>query len=245
MTQQLHAIVARQRSVAERTKRELTGIYHAVQHAPTFTGGVRELVPLREDDVPPEPPEMTLPPTTAHKMFQRIEKLLTEAWDAMATRDRSNMDATGDIVVDGVRVEGVPISTLLSLEKHLADLRTVVNSMPVRDPSKVWTPDEDQGFHRAPEMRKVKTRKTVQPVVLSPATDRHPAQVQALPGDEPVGFYLTTEFSGAFSSQDKESIVDRLNKMVDAVRTARAEANRAEVTEMRLGAELLGYIFAR
>lgn len=243
---QLHKVVAIQRAVGERTKRELTDLYRTAQHAPMYMGSVKEMVSKNDEDVPSEPPEVTLPPMTADKLIRRMETLLTEAWDLMATRDRSNMNATGAIVIgDRTLVEGVPLSTLLSLEKHLQNVRTIIESMTVRDPSKVWTFDADQGIHRAPTVRKPKTRKTIKGVTLYEATDQHPAQVQAVNQDEIVGHYVLTDFSGAFSAQEKETYLDRINTMIDAVRAARTEANTTEVVDLRIASELLGYLFAR
>lgn len=241
---QLHTIVSRQAAVASRAKDELTELYRLVGHGPMFTGSTREMRSSVED-IPSEPTEVTLPPLTAQKVFQRIQKALSESWDLMATRDRSNQDARADIVVDGTRLaEGVPVSTLLSLEKQLTNLRTVIKSMPVRDPSQDWRLDEDHGFHRTPEKRKAKTRKTIHPVVLYPHTDKHPAQVREVPADDVVGQYVTIEFSGALSIRDRESLVDRVNNLLDAVKTARTEANTTVVTDVRLASELLGYVFA-
>lgn len=244
MTQQ-HTIVAKERSVSERTNRELTDIYHQVQHPPMFMGSVKEMVATNEE-VPNEPPEITLPALTAQDVFTRVIKLLTDAWDVTATRDRTNMSAQADIVVDGhTLAHDIPVSTLLSLEKQLVNMRTVIKAMPVRDPSKLWAFDADQGFHRAPERRTVKTRKVMKALVLVQPTKEHPARAESYPSDEPVGHYVTTEFSGAFSAQDRQSLVDRLNTLIDAVKTARSEANRTEVTDVHMGAELLGFIFAR
>lgn len=241
---QLHVAVALCTDVASRTRKVLTEVYRDAAHAPMFMGSIRAMRSIKED-VPDEAAEISMPSLTAQTLFQRIQKILTESWDLMATRDRSNMDAKADIVVDGeTRAEGVPVSTLLSLHKQLTDLRTVLIAMPIRDPSRVWTFDADQGVYRAPEVSKARTRKVVRAQELSPATDRHPAQVQAYNTDEVVGHYVTTDFSGALSFQEKEDMVDRLNKVIDAVKAARTEANKTEVTHVRIASELLGYIFA-
>ena len=242
MTQQ-HVIVAAQRAVSRRTREEVTRLHRLAQHAPTFVGSVKEMQPI-DADVPAEPPEMVLPSMTARELFQRLQTILAPAWDLTATRDRSNMDATGDIVVDGrVVVEGVPVSTLLSLEKQLDDMRTVITNMPTRSAAKVWTFDEAQGFYRGPEVRNAKTRKVVKPLVVIPPTDKHPGQGQTTTVDETVGHYVVTEFSGALSAKEKETLVDRVNEVADAVKAARVEANRTEVTELKLGSKLLGAIF--
>lgn len=240
---ELHAVVARHSAVAPRTRKQLTDVYHQAQHGPQFVGGVKEMRSINEE-VPDEAPEITLPRLTAQTFFLRLRKILTDWWDLTATRDRSNMDAAADIRVDGeILAEGVPVPTLLSLEKWLTDLRTVVEAMPVRDPSKIWRFDADQGFYRAPEMRKAKTRKVTKGAELSAATDKFPANAIAVTVDEVVGHYVATEFSGAQSAQERDSIVDRLNGVIDAVKIARTEANKTEVTDVRLAAKLLDRIF--
>lgn len=243
---QLHTIVARQRGVAARTREELARLYGLAQHPPTFLGGTKEFVSKNDEDVPNEPPETTLPSMTAQQLFRRVEKLLTESWDVMSTRDRSNMDASADIVVGGETLaENVPLSTLLSLEKQLADLRTVFTGMPVLDPAKPWTFDEAQGFAKTPETRKARTRKIVKGAVLHEGTEKHAPQVQAYHDDEIIGHTVTVEFSGAISPQDKEDLIDRTNALIDAVKAARTVANQTEVTDFRPANRLLGYIFTR
>lgn len=242
---ELHTVVARYQGLDGRTREELTEVYRNAGHHPLFQGSIRAMQSINEE-VPDEQAEISLPALTAQTLFQRIEKILTDPIDLMATRDRSNMDAKADIVVDGETLaEGVPVSTLLSLHKKFTDMRTVLKALPVRDPSKVWTFDRDQGVHRSPEMRKARTRKTIRAAELSPATDRHPAQVTPYNTDEVVGHYVTTEFSGAPSPQERQDLVDRVNKLIDAVKAARTEANKAAVTDMRIGSKLLGYVFAR
>lgn len=242
---ELHTVVARYQGVAARTRDELTEVYRNAGHHPLFMGSIRAMQSINEE-VPDEQAEISLPSLTAQTLFQRIEKILTESIDLMATRDRSNMDAKADIVVDGETLaEDVPVSTLLSLHKQFTDLRTVLKAMPVRDPSKVWTFDRDLSVHRAPEVSKARTRKEIKAAELSPATDRHPAQVQPFNMDVVVGHYVTTEFSGAPSPQEKQDLVDRLNKLIDAVKAARTEANTAPVTDVRIASKLLGYAFGR
>jgi hypothetical protein len=242
---ELHTVVARYQGVAARTREELTEVYRKVGHAPLFMGSIREMRSINEE-VPDEKPEISLPSLTAQTLFQRIQNILTESWDLMATRDRSNMDAAADIVVDGETLaERVPVSTLLSLHKQFTDLRTELKAMPVRDPSKVWTFDRDLSVYRAPEVSKARTRKEIKAAELSPATERHPAQVTPFNLDVVVGHYVTTEFSGAPSTQERQDLVDRVNKLIDAVKTARTEANQAAVTDVRIGSKLLGYVFAR
>jgi hypothetical protein len=242
---QLHAIVARQRGVATRAKDELTRLYRLAQHPPTFLGGTRRFDSDKED-VPSEAPETTIPPMTAERLIDRVIKLLTEAWDLAATRDRSNMDARADIVVDGeTLVVDVPVTTLMALEKWLVDLRTVFTSTPVRDPAFQWTRAEGATYFQTAPQEKLRTRKITEGVVLYPHTDRHPAQVKEANRDETVGKIVTVQFSGAMSLEEKEKLVDRINALIDAVKTARTVANETEVTDFRLGAKLLGYIFAR
>jgi hypothetical protein len=242
---QLHTIVARQRGVATRVRDELTRLYHRAQHAESFLGRTRRFESDKED-VPSEAPETNVPPMTAERLIERVSKLLTESWDLAATRDRSNMDARADIVVgEDTLVSNVPVTTLMALEKQLVDLRTVFAAMPARDPAFEWVRAEGTTYFKTAPQEKVRPRKIVEGVVLYPHTERHPAQVKEASRDEIVGKTITVTFSGAMSLQEKESLIDRINELVDAVKEARTVANQVEVTDFRVAGPLLRHIFAR
>jgi hypothetical protein len=75
------------------------------------------------------------------------------------------------------------------------------------------------------------------------ATKEHPAQVEMYMEDVWVGTWTTTKFSGAIPAAVRNAMLERMRKLLDAVKTAREEANNLEVRPVKVGAALLGYIF--
>jgi hypothetical protein len=60
-----------------------------------------------------------------------------------------------------------------------------------------------------------------------------------------VGTWTTTKFSGAIPARTRNDLLERVRKLLDAVKAAREEANGLEVKPQKVGAALLGYIFDR
>jgi hypothetical protein len=58
-----------------------------------------------------------------------------------------------------------------------------------------------------------------------------------------VGYWKTVKFSGALPASRIQDMLDRVEKLQQAVKFAREEANNAEVEEMKAGEVLFGYIF--
>jgi hypothetical protein len=75
-----------------------------------------------------------------------------------------------------------------------------------------------------------KTEKSVIPVTLSPATDKHPAQVQAVTKDVVVGKFSTIKRSGAATAIQKAEALKRVDELLVEVKQARMRANETAVT---------------
>jgi hypothetical protein len=74
------------------------------------------------------------------------------------------------------------------------------------------------------------------------ATDKHPAQTELLSLDFQVGKYETTYLSGKISVVQKNEMVKRIEKMIEAVKIARAKANNVDVVNIALGKKIFDYI---
>ncbi len=80
--------------------------------------------------------------------------------------------------------------------------------------------------------------------MLYPATPDHPAQTQLITEDVIAGSWLTIKYSGAIAVPRKKQLQQRIEKLANAVKSAREEANSLEVTEKKLGKEVFDYLFA-
>jgi hypothetical protein len=241
---QLHTIVALEQSARTTSMHGLTQLYHLTQQVSNFKGKFRVYTPFAESE-PEETLESTLPALHAHKLLGQVRELLARPWDLGATRDATNMTAKAPIVVDGVTlVDNVPVVTLLTLHDQLVNLRTELANIPTLSPTVDWQNGARQGLKVAVS-KKPRTKKVMKSLVLHPPTKEHPAQTHAYSDDEVCGEIITTEFSGAIDPDEKDALLVRINKLIEAVKAARTVANQAEVVDFTVADELLSYVFAR
>lgn len=168
--------------------------------------------------------------------------------DLIMTNESANMDAMGDIVVDGnVIVETVPVTFLMQFQKFLEqEVRGLVSNLPVQDPAEEWSvsASERQGVFESNEAETFRTRKVQKPIVLYPATDKHPAQTQLITEDVVDGYWTKKRFTGAISQSRKDELIERVEKLIAAVKSAREKANDLEVTDHPAGKAIFDYLFS-
>ena len=61
--------------------------------------------------------------------------------------------------------------------------------------------------------------------------------------DVVVGYWKTVKFSGALPATRIKELLDRVDKLQQAVKYAREEANNTEVTDQHVGDTVFGYLF--
>jgi hypothetical protein len=168
--------------------------------------------------------------------------------DIYLRKEEANQRAKADVMIgDEVLAKDVPATVLLGLETKLAALRAVYEAIPTLMPGPTWVRDTDAklpGVWRSvhPDQR-VKTRKTIEPVVLVAATREHPAQVEKVSVDKPIGKITIQTLSGMTTSAAKSETLGRLDRLIGAVKKARQRANGVEVNKaLRIGDALMGYV---
>lgn len=208
-----------------------------------YTGLSRAYTP-KEEEGEQLPSESTSVQVKVRQVLQDVKSHLISLFDTVATKDYANCHAKADIVVDGtVLLTGVPATYILFLEKQLAELLAFVKKIPLLDASEVWHYDENQDCYATEPVETLRTKKVLQRFTLAEATKEHPAQVQAYQEDVPTGRWKTIKYSGAFPARELNEIITRIEKVQQAVKFAREEANRAEAKQQRTGEPLLRYIF--
>ncbi len=175
------------------------------------------------------------------------------ALDAYLQKEATNQKASADIIVGEGSVSqvtiavGVPATVLLGLETKLTELRAVYEAIPTLAPGPVWNLDLTArgagGVYAAanPDVT-FRTRKTLKPIVMAPATEHHPAQVQAVTEDVPVAKIVTNHKSGMMTTAQKSALLDRVDQLLRAVKRARQRANGTEVVKQNIGAALFDFI---
>lgn len=245
----LNQVIAIETGVKKKSYEALTEAHKALQKNELFNGFNKTFTP--KDDDPNSPLGERLPPENkkvqikAKDLVESSVAGLTEFFDIAAARDWGNCEAKGDIVVDGTTIlTAVPVSYLLFLEKQLNDLKTFVTKLPTLDPSETWSYDANQDLHAAPPAGTARTKKVVRPLVLYEATDKHPAQVKEVTEDLFSGTWTTLKYSSAFPVSKVNEMLRRVEKLQQAVKIAREQANSLEVETKNVGKPLLDFLFA-
>lgn len=243
-TTTLSQIIALEKDVRAQAQRSLDQAAADVTKGGPLNGVSRTYQP-RAEDGDQLPTESTRVQITVDDVNQRLAANLTRLWDLTATKDLANTQARADVVVDGnTIIADAPGTFLVWFEKQLAELRGYLAKLPVLDPAEEWHPDPVSAAWRSEPAKTVRSRKIPHNHVLSLATEHHPAQVQVFTVDEPVGDWTTVKFSGAIPEVQRRTFLDRVDTLARAVKYAREEANRQSVTDVKVGAAVLDWLFA-
>jgi hypothetical protein len=241
----LSAVLAVRKGIKSRSLSVVTALSKIVQKPELFEGFAR--VYRKRDDA-----DMDLP--SERKVVQyRVKDALSalrmskiELIDTSAQVDEGNTRAKASVWVDGKEVlPEIPVETLLSLEKELVDIRTFVEAIPVLDHAEAWKPEADgnSGLWVTEVTSTLKTKKVQKSLVLLEPTKEHPGQAQLITEDQIVGFWETQKQSGALRRSDKESILARTDKLLNAVKQAREQANDTVVSpNFGIGAKLFDFL---
>lgn len=243
MTAKLNQIIAIEKGVKSTAFQELTEAHHQLQK-PTLLSGISRTYQPRDEEGEQFPPEFTKVQVTAEAVVKDTAKILTKLFDVTATKDWANCVAKADVVVDGRAIlKDVPATYLLFLEKQLVDLHTFVKKLPTLDPSETWSFDPSADCYVTDPVQTAKTKKVPRNHVKAEATEKHPAQVEVFHEDVVVGYWKTLKFSGALPATRVKELLGRVEKLQEAVKFAREEANGLEAPDKKTGDAVLGYLF--
>ena len=240
----LTQLVAVEKGVRAVVEREVTDQYHLLDKGDTLLNGLTKTYRPRDEEGAQLPSQTQLVQVKVDDVLNTVAKHLTRLFDVTFTKDAANTTTKADIVIDGELpiARDVPIPTLLFLEKQLEDIRSVFRRLPTLDPGETWHDDSASGFWRSEPADTVRTKKIPRAHVLYEATDKHPAQVQSYTEDVVEGYWTTTKFSGAIPRERKVELLARVEKLIEAVKYAREQANLAEVENKQVGASVFAYL---
>ena len=244
MAAKLNQVIAIEKGVKSRATSAVNENYKLIQKAELFNGFDKKYQP-KDEDGDRLPNENKFVQHNAMTVLGSTQKALGELYEVTARKDWTNMKAAADIVIDGVvALPAVPVTFLLFLEKNLTDLRTFISHLPVLDAAEDWKIDINSGLYKTNPVSTSRTKKVQKPLVLFPATDKHPAQTQLVVEDVIAGLWDTVKLSGAMPRPVVAGYLERVEKFLKAVKEAREEANMTpEVASPDVGAAVFGYIF--
>jgi hypothetical protein len=213
-----------------------------------FVGTVKEIRHFAEEDVKLDVTEIKEMVSTVAEKLRYAAVPNIRALDAFFQKEATNQKALADLVIDDkVLVSAMPGTALLGLESKLTELREVYAAIPTLSPGPSWVKDMDRdgggNVYRSehPDVT-FRTRRVIKPIIMSPATKEHPAQVQAVNEDVPVAKINTQHLSGMLTTAEKSDLLGRLDKLIRAAKRARQRANSTEVIQGKVGKTLLDFI---
>jgi hypothetical protein len=239
----LNQIIAVEKGVKAQSLRDLTDA-HQILQKPALLNGIARTYRPKDEEGEQFPPESTKVQVKAEEVVRKTAEILSKLFDVVATKDWANTQAKADVVVDGqVLLAQVPATYLLFLEKQLVDMYTFVRKLPVLDASETWVFDPSSDSWATEPVQTTKTKKIPRNHVKAEATEHHPAQVEVYYEDVVVGQWRTVKFSGSMPATRVNELLERVEKLQQAVKFAREEANNLEVQDQKLGAKLFQYLF--
>lgn len=240
----LNQIIAVEKGIKSRSVQELATAQQALAKTALLSGIARTYRP-KDEDGEQLPPESTKVQVKAEEVIRKTAEILTKLFDVTATKDWTNVQAHADVVVDGqTLLSQVPITYLLFLEKQLVDLQAFIKKLPVLEASETWNFDASADCWATEPIQTLKTKKVPRNHVKAEATEHHPAQVEVYYEDVVVGYWRTVKFSGALPAQRINELLERIEKLSQAVKFAREEANNTEAQQQHIGERLFQYLLS-
>lgn len=236
-------ILALEKGTKNKTEREVADLHRKATSVQALNGFEKRYEPLNEDGYV-FPGESLLVQENWQDAIAQVGDLLSRLIDVTYAKDHTNTKILVDVVVDGETIiDQIPGHHLLFLDKILQDVRTFVMKIPNLDPATEWHWNTEQGLYASEPLKTMRSVKVEEPLVLYPATDRHPAQTQLISKDVPVGTWTTIKYSGAIPPEKKQELIERVDKLQDAVKMALAAGNQEEVTAAKIGQDVFSYLF--
>lgn len=197
-----------------------------------------------------QPEEQSSIQTTVREEIKWLTPILAKSLDASYQIDLANTLAKADIETeDGTTLlHNVPATSLLRMEHRFQEIHDLIAAIPTLDPAKGFATDTQRGsgIYKARDVKKFRTKKEFKPVVMVPPTKEHPAQVEKLYEDVPVGELLTQEWSALITPDTKAKLLNQCDQLSRAIKRALARANGQEVDvrNHKVAEKLLEYVFS-
>jgi len=247
MSGQLHELIAVEAELKATANKLSTESLKTLNKDTLFMGQTRKLTMFSTENEMLNGVEHQQLTTTVDENLDYLMDHITNYWDAVAQKDATNQQAKADIVIDGtVLAKDLPVTFLLGLETKINDLRKVYDAIPTLAPGIKWNKDEQASklgvfVMNTPEVS-FKTEKDIEFRSAAEATKEHAEQIVQVAVTKNIGKYETIKESGMLTPMEKAMRINRLDKLLNAVKKSRQRANSAPIVNISCADALLSYI---
>lgn len=252
MATYLHQLIAVQTGVDEEVAKTLGSVRHLLtiegdQDPKTGLSRTYENKVEGGDELPEQSRRVQI---TAAELVERAHTALERLFNLKFTREEGNCNARADVTVDGTTLlSDVPVGYLMFLEAQVKQIVGMIDMIPTLNPAEEWTDTAvglREGLWQSRPRKTAVPRRVPQVQILSPAQvidgQKFEPQVRPYETEVTVGWWTTVKYSGQMDPKVQQDMRARAVKVQEAVRKAREQANRLEVTD-RKATPLLDYIF--
>lgn len=180
-----------------------------------------------------------LPTTDVVSTLAYTLALWAQAQNIRATKDLTNTVASADVMLKGeVFLTAVPADTLMGLISQAKELKEMLVLAPTLDPTKKWAKNP-AGFYMSPVVTSVKSKKEEYGLELSPATEKHPAQVKPSTREVPVGKFEDQVFSTLWTTNQKAAALMWIDELTSELQAALQRANQVDIKTSNVGLSVM------
>lgn len=181
------------------------------------------------------------------QMYTTVPKQLALFWkegfidklDVCHQINVTNCSAQADVVLYGTTIfKDVPVTTLMEVSKFLIiEWKPLLEAVPTLDSTKGFELDGSAGENIYKAIERVNSREQTEfyGLILSPATDKHPAQVSKENRRVITGYKHEQEWSGMLTPARKSQLLSNCEDLVIALKVAASRANDIDASKATIG----------
>lgn len=234
----LHEILAAEKTVKDQNKvlldNTLTKFKKSENYFRGYTKTLKMIADSDENKAIEEAAREDKPViTNVYETLDYLFSFWAKNEDFQAQKNEANTRAVSYLEFRGQRLlENVPVDELLGLLDRLGGLRSVLLEAPSIDSSRTWEQGAVKYTWRATaDDVGTKTEKRLTPIVMSPATDKHPAQIEKVVNDVVIGKTTTRKSSGELTAQQKADLLAAIDELISEGNKARSRCNEIDVNK--------------
>lgn len=239
---QLHELLAAEKTTVAAWNTLQTETLKKFGNEHFFNGGTKVLQMIEDSEankaIEAQAREHKEVPTNVFDTLEYALDIWARMENLQVQKNLTNASARASVEFRGqTLLADMPVDQLLGLESRLQKIRELYAAMPTIDAARKWSRDakENKNVWVSDPEYGTKTEKIMVPVVLAPATDKHPAQVKESTKDNVVGKFTLIKRSGAVTAVQKSEAIKLVDELLIEIKKARMRANETEVVNRDIG----------
>jgi len=244
---QLHELLAARQKLSARAEHALRNTKKIFQGQQLFEALLQTYAHLEEDPsgLHREPPKVSNMVTNVPAVLGELRGEVSPLFDLLFQIDKTNMEAVGTIEVGNLKLDNIPTTHLLQLEKNLELVRAVLVELPTHDAKYAWEADQERGHgvFRTESVKTYRTTKKVRHEVIVAPTKEHRAEIREMTEDVVTGEVTKQHWSGKSTVRDKNVLLSKMDDLLVTIKKSLAHANRVEHNTSEVSKAIFDYLF--